>query len=500
MKKDLSKSLEVYEIMKKDKVEISAVTYGCLINACIKCENLTKAFELFEELNNSGIGKNCILYTTLITAYSKVRNVNKVLEIFDKMKLDKDNSPNNVTYNSVLNCLVTNDYLDIAEKILDELCSHKSLKPDIISFSTLIKGYIYQKDLRKPLKILSIMERLNIKPDEVLLNSLLDGCDKMNNYKAGVEIFRQVRKFIYPSLMSFSIMMKIYGKLGNYEESKNLINELRKNDEKISLIIYTCYMRTCFNDKRAEEAMEIFKEITSKKIEPDHVTFKTLVIGFTNCKCKEYSLISLNASITAQIRLDFEVYDKALWFLSSSFKDEEISLILQKLRNMNVHMNPKKYLKNHQALKKETVRTVGFDYLLENYKFKKDENVNEDNRTYGNPRKPVGNFNQDEKGKFSEKSSNLIVSSVNSELDNEKFSTNTPDNQFAIKVKGFSKEMRKPFNTVSTLNSAQIHPVLSKGFERGTKLSSYKIPSNGVISINENEIKKKEKVQRINRF
>jgi pentatricopeptide repeat protein len=300
--------------------------------------------------------------------------------------------------------------------------------------------------------------------------------------------------------MSFSIMMKIYGKLGGYEESRNLMNELRKNNEKISLIIYTCYMRTCFNDKRAEEAMEILKEITSKKIEPDHVTFKTLIIGFTNCRCSEYTMIALNASISAQIRLDFEVYDKALWYLSTTFKDEEINPILQKLRIMNVHMNPKKYLKNHQAIKKETVRTVGFDYLLENYKFKKDENINENNRFYGNTKKPVTNYFKDEKGKFCEKPSNLVDPSLYKDLGNDKISVTVADNQFAPKVKGFTKDIRKPFNIVSTVNSVQIQPVLSKGFERGTKLSSYKMQSNQVNSINESEVKKNEKVLRINRF
>lgn len=54
------------------------------------------------------------------------------------------------------------------------------------------------------------MTNHGIKPDEVLLNSLLDGCEKLNKFTQAKEIFLFVRKCgVEPSMMSYSIMMKV---------------------------------------------------------------------------------------------------------------------------------------------------------------------------------------------------------------------------------------------------------------------------------------------------
>lgn len=64
--------------------------------------------------------------------------------------------------------------------------------------------------MEKSIDYLHSMIQLGIKPDEVLLNSLLDGCEKMNKFTQARDIFLFVRKFgVEPSMMSFSIMMKV---------------------------------------------------------------------------------------------------------------------------------------------------------------------------------------------------------------------------------------------------------------------------------------------------
>lgn len=135
----VNKALKVYENMKKDNIEISSITYGCLINACIKNNDLQKSFELYQELDQNNIEMNTVLYTTMIKAYSKTHNLQKVIEIFEKMKKDRSNFPNNVTYNSVIDCCIKCNNLREAESKFAEMQANK-IKPDIITFSTLIKG------------------------------------------------------------------------------------------------------------------------------------------------------------------------------------------------------------------------------------------------------------------------------------------------------------------------------------------------------------------------
>lgn len=128
--------------MKSKNIEISSITYGCLINACIKNNCLNKVFELYEELELNKIEMNTILYTSLINAYGKKMNLKKVLEIFRQMKNDKNSQPNNVTYNSVIDCCIKCKDLELAERKFTEM-KNCNIKPDIITFSTLIIGNLF---------------------------------------------------------------------------------------------------------------------------------------------------------------------------------------------------------------------------------------------------------------------------------------------------------------------------------------------------------------------
>ena len=57
------------------------------------------------------------------------------------------------------------------------------------------------------------MRQENIKPDEVLYNSLLDGCCKSNELDMAMQVHkRMVEQNIKPSNVTYSILIKIYGK------------------------------------------------------------------------------------------------------------------------------------------------------------------------------------------------------------------------------------------------------------------------------------------------
>ena len=237
---NVTKALAMYEEMKRNKIEISSVTYGCLINACIQNNDNKQAFALYEELKENNYAMNTILYTTLIKAYTKEKKIDKVIEILDTMKTHNDSLPNNITYNSVIDCCLKCERFKLADDLFNEMCSLQSVKPDIITFSTLIKGALRNKNFEQTMSYFNKMLEMNIKPDDVFLNSLLDGCEKMCKFKEGISIFEKIKNLgVEPSMMSYSIMMKILGKLNNFEYSYQLIKEAKKTKQNFNLIMFT---------------------------------------------------------------------------------------------------------------------------------------------------------------------------------------------------------------------------------------------------------------------
>jgi pentatricopeptide repeat protein len=49
----------------------NSVTYGCLLDACVKNNDLARAHNVFDCMCRDRVPLNTVIYTTMIKAYSK---------------------------------------------------------------------------------------------------------------------------------------------------------------------------------------------------------------------------------------------------------------------------------------------------------------------------------------------------------------------------------------------------------------------------------------------
>ena len=348
MKGDLNSALNIYYKMKKEKIEISNITYGCLINACIKNNDLNKAFELYESLKNESYEMNTILYTTLIKAYTKQKDINKVVEIFNTMKKSQNSKPNIITYNSIIDCCIKCDKFNLAYEYFQEMLfdinntSENSIRPDIVTFSTLIKGEINNKCFGNARKLMQkLLEYNYIKLDCVLLNTLLDGCDKCHCYEEALDIFNIFKnKNIVCNMMTYSILMKICGKLNDFENSYKLLNEMKENHINFNLIIMTCYIKTCLNTNHVVEGINTFKEMTKYNIYPDNIAYTTIISGIINniemCDYSDELINFVKKSIEEGIHINTNLFTKSFYYLTILGHKEKAEELTAFIREKNI--------------------------------------------------------------------------------------------------------------------------------------------------------------------
>ena len=348
MKGDVKSALSIYNKMKNENIEISNITYGCLINACIKNNDLQKAFELYESLNNESYEMNTILYTTLIKAYSKQKDLNKVVEIFDTMKKTSNSKPNIITYNSIIDCCIKCNNFNLAYEYFKEMLfdinntSDNSIRPDIVTFSTLIKGEINNKCFGNARKLMQkLLEYNYIKLDCVLLNTLLDGCDKCGCYEEAIDIFTIFKsKNVICNMMTYSILMKICGKLNDFDNSNKLLNEMKENNISFNLIIITCFIKTCFNTNHIVEGLNIFKDLPKYNIYPDNIAYSTIILGIINniqyCDYSDELINLVKRSIEDRTNLNKKIYIKSLFYLTLLNHKDKADSLSEYLKEKNI--------------------------------------------------------------------------------------------------------------------------------------------------------------------
>merc|ERR1719181_2308637 len=114
-----------------------------MIDACVKCGRLDKAVDVFNDLRASGKHRHAIIYTTIIKGYGLEKNLKSAMELFREMP--QEGVPyNTITYNSILDACIKCGDLATAEALLREMTTTESaVEPDLITFSTLLKGYCH---------------------------------------------------------------------------------------------------------------------------------------------------------------------------------------------------------------------------------------------------------------------------------------------------------------------------------------------------------------------
>merc|ERR1719453_1783435 len=85
------------------------------------------------------------------------------------------------------------------------------VKPNLITYSTMLKGHCQNGDIQTGFQILEQMKKdTRLKPDEIMYNSLLDGCAQNNLVEDGLKLLEEMQaEGVAPSNFTLSIVVKL---------------------------------------------------------------------------------------------------------------------------------------------------------------------------------------------------------------------------------------------------------------------------------------------------
>jgi pentatricopeptide repeat protein len=374
---DLQKAFELFEEMKANGCAPNEIIYGCLLNACVRCSNIQKVTEVYKEMKDNKIEMNIILYTTLIKAYSKVKNLALADDVYNQMLADEKVVPNIVIHNAMLDCCVEcNDiqkmdeiYQQIKDKASEE--DENSPTPDLITYSTVIKGFARAKNIDK---VLDIYQFLNSDSrfllDEVIYNSILDGCAKTRNLDKALIVYADMEKNqIKKSNVTYSILVKLYANNGKEEKALQILDEMIASGIKPGIIVYTCLIQTCLKSKKFERAINLFECLKKDGLRPDHVLFNTVVNGCLFNKKWDLACIYTLESFNYNVKMALDIYKTLLEKLTMNYvtipqaqKCDFASKILNALKQKGISIEDETYDKVTRMIYKNQGGRVNSNY------------------------------------------------------------------------------------------------------------------------------------------
>ncbi|KAK9935858.1 hypothetical protein M0R45_012733 [Rubus argutus] len=185
-----------------------------------------------------------------------------------------------ILYNVTLKVFRKCKDLERAEKLFDEMLE-RGIKPDNVTFSTLIScaRMCYLPD--KAVEWFEKMPSFGCNPDDVTYSAMIDAYGRAGNVDKAFSLYDRARTQKWRiDPVTFATLIKIHGQSGNYDGCLNVYEEMKAIGAKPNMVIYNTLLDAMGRAKRPWQAKKIYREMISKGFSPNWVTYASLLRAF----------------------------------------------------------------------------------------------------------------------------------------------------------------------------------------------------------------------------
>ncbi|OVA12356.1 Pentatricopeptide repeat [Macleaya cordata] len=252
------KAYDLFMRMQHSGVRPNVVTWNLMISGHIQNGDEDQAMDLFRKMETEGVIKrNTASWNSLIAGSLQNGQKDKALGIFRQMQSFRAR-PNSITLLSVLpacanlvavrkvkeihNCAfrggldselsVTNSLIDTYAKSGNMIYSRAIfdglLSRDIISWNSIIAGYVLHGFPKIAIELFDRMRQVGIKPNKGTLASIILAYSLAGMVDEGKQIFSSMIKdhHISPGLEHYSAMVELFGRSGRLGEATEFIEDM----------------------------------------------------------------------------------------------------------------------------------------------------------------------------------------------------------------------------------------------------------------------------------
>merc|ERR1719160_639202 len=222
--RDIERVRELWGEMRRRHVTPTSITLVCISLP-------DEAFDLVSGIRDESEYAdilNTVIYSTLLKGFAQSRQPGRVQDVFEEMK-QMGIACNTVSYNTMLDANARTGKMDRADELFREMQA-SGVSPDVITYSTLVKGYCQAGDIDRGFQVLKEMVANGVhEPDEILYNSLLDGCAKQHRVDDALNLLEDMHKHnVRPSNFTLSILVKLLGRSRRLNQAFAMVEETCK--------------------------------------------------------------------------------------------------------------------------------------------------------------------------------------------------------------------------------------------------------------------------------
>merc|ERR1719171_664950 len=210
--KDIDGAWRCWKEMRSRHIRPTSITIGCMVEAVACNGDIEGAYELIHQMHDDNQCRdqvNAVIFCSVLKGFAHAKKMDRVWAVWEDM-LSRKIQPVLTTYNALLDACARNGCTERMPGLVSDM-KKRGLTPNLITYSTVLKGYCLSGDISAAFSVIDEMRReTKFKPDEIMYNTLLDGCAQANFIDEGLMLLERMQKEgVKPSNFTLSILVKL---------------------------------------------------------------------------------------------------------------------------------------------------------------------------------------------------------------------------------------------------------------------------------------------------
>lgn len=245
-----------------------AVLFNVMIAAYLQFMLVDEAFSLFSTMRRTDVKPNVAILLNLLSGcmiLTDLQEGSQIHGIIMKCGFDSNTS----VANQIIDLYAKHGHLPVARALFNRMSPK-----DLISWTSMMMGYVNQGHADEALNLFSLLQASGEKPDLVTLSSFLIASSQLgylNQLRAGHGYL--YRFCLEKDVAIINCLIAAYSKCGSFNYAQTLFQNMMGR----SLASWNAMIDACGMHGRCTEVLELFDEMQREKVEPDGVTFTSLL-------------------------------------------------------------------------------------------------------------------------------------------------------------------------------------------------------------------------------
>lgn len=278
---DVEGAWSVWNDMIKNHVAPVSVTLGCMVEALVTNGDIEGGYQLIKKLaqdEKTSSLVNAVTYGSILKGFSHAKQFDRMWEVYDEMVAQKVQF-SMATYNTLIDACSRAGDLDRVPSLLQDV-NKQGLKLGIVTYGALLKGCCSQNQVEEAFEMVEEMRRsTDLVPDEVMYNTLLDGCARRGLFDRGIQVLEDMRASkVAPSNFTLSVLVKMANRGNKLDKAFELCKEISSSyGFRLNVHVFNNLIQACIARHDLSRGFGVLERMLKERVRPDLRTYNLLL-------------------------------------------------------------------------------------------------------------------------------------------------------------------------------------------------------------------------------